>query len=64
MEFIVDLRSDVVTQPVPEMRKAIYEAKLGDMVFNDDPTVIKLEEMIAEMLGKEAALFVPSGMQM
>ena len=61
MEFIVDLRSDVVTKPVPEMRKAIYEAEVGDMIFNDDPTVIKLEKMMAEMLDKEAALFVPSG---
>jgi threonine aldolase len=58
---VVDLRSDTVTHPTPEMRKAMYEAELGDDVFGDDPTVNALEEGAAEMLGKEAALFVASG---
>ncbi|NLW39530.1 MAG: low-specificity L-threonine aldolase [Tissierellia bacterium] len=57
----IDLRSDTVTQPTEEMRKAMYEAKVGDDVYGDDPTVNGLEEMAAEMVGKEAALFVPSG---
>jgi len=58
---LIDLRSDTVTQPTPAMRKAMYEAELGDDVFGDDPTVNALEERAAEMLGKEAALFVASG---
>jgi threonine aldolase len=58
---IIDLRSDTVTKPSPEMRKAMYEAEVGDDVFKEDPTVNKLEEYIAELLGKEAALYVPSG---
>ena len=57
----VDLRSDTVTKPTPEMREAMAEAEVGDDVYGDDPTVNRLEEMAAEMLGKEAALFVPSG---
>jgi len=61
MTRIVDLRSDTITRPSPEMRRAIYEAEVGDDVFGDDPTVIKLQERVAEILGKEAALFVPSG---
>ena len=60
MEYI-DLRSDTVTKPTPEMREAMAEAEVGDDVFGDDPTVNHLEELAAEMLGKEAALFVPSG---
>ncbi|HNA89706.1 MAG TPA: low-specificity L-threonine aldolase [Anaerolineales bacterium] len=60
MEFI-DLRSDTVTKPTPEMREAMAEAEVGDDVYGDDPTVNKLQEKAAEMLGKEAALFVPSG---
>jgi threonine aldolase len=60
MEYI-DLRSDTVTTPTPEMREAMAEAEVGDDVYRDDPTVNKLEELAAEMLGKEAALFVPSG---
>jgi Threonine aldolase len=60
MEY-VDLRSDTVTKPTPEMREAMAEAEVGDDVYRDDPTVNRLEEMAAEMLGKEAALFVPSG---
>ncbi|HSW55453.1 MAG TPA: GntG family PLP-dependent aldolase [Ignavibacteriaceae bacterium] len=58
---VIDLRSDTVTKPSPEMRKAMYEAEVGDDVFKEDPTVNKLEEYIAELLGKEAALYVPSG---
>lgn len=57
----VDLRSDTVTKPTPEMREAMAEAEVGDDVYRDDPTVNRLEELAAEMLGKEAALFVPSG---
>src|SRR5688572_16052450 len=63
----IDLRSDTVTKPTPEMRAAIAEAVVGDDVFNDgpilgeDPTVNELQRTIAEMLGKEAALYVPSG---
>jgi len=60
MEYI-DLRSDTVTRPTPEMRAAMAEAEVGDDVFRDDPTVNRLEELAAEMLGKDAALFVPSG---
>lgn len=58
---IVDLRSDTVTQPTPEMREAMFKAEVGDDVFGDDPTVNCLEEMAAERMGKEAALFVASG---
>jgi threonine aldolase len=57
----IDLRSDTVTHPSPEMRRAMAEAELGDDVFGDDPTVIALEERAAEITGKEAALFVASG---
>lgn len=57
----VDLRSDTVTKPTPEMREAMAKAEVGDDVFRDDPTVNRLEAMAAEHLGKEAALFVPSG---
>jgi threonine aldolase len=58
---MIDLRSDTVTHPTPAMRKAMSEAELGDDVFGDDPTVNALEERAAELLGKEAALFVASG---
>ena len=58
---LVDFRSDTVTRPTPEMRRAIAEAEVGDDVFGDDPTVRRLEEETAALLGKEAALFVPSG---
>ncbi|MFQ6002115.1 MAG: low-specificity L-threonine aldolase [Candidatus Zixiibacteriota bacterium] len=58
---LIDLRSDTVTKPSKAMRQAIAEAEVGDDVFEDDPTVKKLEEMVAELLGKEKALFVPSG---
>lgn len=57
----VDLRSDTVTLPTPEMREAMYRAEVGDDVYGDDPTVRRLEEYAAEVVGKEAALFVPSG---
>ncbi len=58
---MIDLRSDTVTTPTPEMRKAMFEADVGDDVYGDDPTVNKLQELAAEIVGKEAALFVPSG---
>ncbi|MFZ5853770.1 MAG: GntG family PLP-dependent aldolase [Chloroflexota bacterium] len=58
---VIDLRSDTVTKPSPEMRRAMAEAEVGDDVFGDDPTVNALEERAAELLGKEAALFVASG---
>jgi len=60
MDYI-DLRSDTVTKPTPEMREAMAEAEVGDDVYRDDPTVNRLEELAANMLGKEASLFVPSG---
>lgn len=59
----VDLRSDTVTQPTPAMREAMMAAPLGDDVFGDDPTVNALQERIAALTGKEAALFMPSGTQ-
>lgn len=58
---MIDLRSDTVTQPTPKMRQAMYEARVGDDVYDDDPTVKALEAYAADLLGKEAALFVPSG---
>jgi threonine aldolase len=57
----IDLRSDTVTKPSPAMRRAMAEAEVGDDVFGDDPTVIALEERSAQLLGKEAGLFVASG---
>ena len=57
----IDLRSDTVTRPTPEMRKAMAEAEVGDDVYGEDPTVNRLEARAAESLGMEAALFVPSG---
>ena len=59
-EFI-DLRSDTVTRPSPEMRRAMFEAEVGDDVYAEDPTINKLEARAAEMFRREAALFVPSG---
>ncbi len=59
--MVVDLRSDTVTRPTPGMRRALAEAEVGDDVFGDDPTVKRLEERTAELLGQEAGLFVPSG---
>ncbi|HEX8990917.1 MAG TPA: low-specificity L-threonine aldolase [Anaerolineales bacterium] len=58
---VVDLRSDTVTKPTPEMREAMANAEVGDDVYGDDPTVNRLQEMAAEKMGKEAGLFVPSG---
>lgn len=58
---VIDLRSDTVTLPTEEMRRAMYEANLGDDVFGEDPTVNRLEEMAAHVVGKESALFTPSG---
>jgi len=58
---IVDLRSDTVTRPTPAMRQAMAEAVVGDDVLGDDPTVLRLQERIARIMGKEAACFVPSG---
>jgi threonine aldolase len=63
MGEITDLRSDTVTRPTPGMRRAIAEAVVGDDVFGDDPTVNALQDKIAALLGKEAALFLPSGTQ-
>lgn len=60
---IADLRSDTVTQPCAAMRAAMAEAEVGDDVYGDDPTVNRLEASLAERLGKEAGLFVPSGTQ-
>jgi len=60
MDF-VDLRSDTVTKPTEEMRAAMAAAEVGDDVYGEDPTVNRLQEMAAERMGKEAALFVPSG---
>ncbi|UTH75530.1 low-specificity L-threonine aldolase [Chromobacterium sp. IIBBL 290-4] len=57
----IDLRSDTVTQPTSAMRLAMFDAPVGDDVYGDDPTVLKLEALAAETLGKEAALLVPSG---
>ncbi|RJP64874.1 MAG: low specificity L-threonine aldolase, partial [Ignavibacteriales bacterium] len=59
MQKYIDLRSDTVTRPSEAMRKAIYNAEVGDDVFKEDPTVNKLQEYAAELLGKEAALYVP-----
>jgi len=61
MNSRIDLRSDTVTRPTPAMRKAMAGAEVGDDVFGEDPTVNRLQERAAELLGKEAALFVPSG---
>jgi len=60
-EGTIDFRSDTVTRPDAEMRKAMADAEVGDDVYGDDPTVNALEEMSAEVVGKEAAVFVPSG---
>lgn len=58
---IIDLRSDTVTKPTQKMREAMYKAEVGDDVYRDDPTMLELERKAAEKLGKQAALFVPSG---
>jgi threonine aldolase len=61
MTDIIDLRSDTVTRPTSGMRAAMAAAEVGDDVFGDDPTVCRLEERVADLLGKEAAIYVPSG---
>ena len=61
MDSWIDLRSDTVTKPTEPMRKAMYEAEVGDDVYSEDPTVNALEEKTAEMFAREAALFVPTG---
>ncbi len=61
MSEISDFRSDTVTRPTPEMRRAMAEAVVGDDVLGDDPTAIRLEALAAETMGKEAGLFMPSG---
>ncbi len=58
---MIDLRSDTVTKPSPEMRRAMFEAEVGDDVYAEDPTINRLEARAAEIFGREAALFVPSG---
>ena len=58
---MIDLRSDTVTKPSPEMRRAMFEAEVGDDVYAEDPTINRLEQRSAEISGREAALFVPSG---
>jgi threonine aldolase len=58
---MIDLRSDTVTKPSPAMRHAMAQAEVGDDVFGEDPTVNRLQEVAARLMGKEAALFVPSG---
>src|ERR671938_458917 len=57
----IDVRSDTVTKPTPAMRRAMAEAEVGDDVLDGDPTVLRLEARVAELLGKESALFFPSG---
>ncbi len=61
MDRFIDLRSDTVTRPTPAMRSAMATAEVGDDVLGDDPTVERLQRRTAEMLGLEAALYVPSG---
>lgn len=63
MKYSLDFRSDTVTRPSPAMKQAMLEAPLGDDVLGDDPTVNRLQDMAADMLGFEAALFAPSGTQ-
>lgn len=58
---MIDLRSDTVTRPTPEMRRAMADAEVGDDVYGEDPTVNRLEQRAAEIMGKEAGLFVPTG---
>lgn len=60
-ERLLDFRSDTITRPTPAMRRTMAEAEVGDDVFGDDPSVNRLQQRVAEILGKEAALFVPSG---
>ena len=58
---MIDLRSDTVTKPTEKMKESMMKAKVGDDVFGEDPTVNELQKQMADMLGKEGALFVPSG---
>src|SRR5205814_374409 len=58
---LIDLRSDTVTRPTPAMRAAMAKAEVGDDVYGEDPTINRLEQRAAEIMGKEAALFVPTG---
>src|SRR5207245_10255382 len=58
---MIDLRSDTVTKPSPAMREAMAQAEVGDDVFGEDPTVNRLQDVAARLLGKDASLFVPSG---
>ena len=58
---VIDLRSDTVTRPTPEMRRAMAEAEVGDDVYGEDPTLNRLEQRAAEIFAREAAIFVPSG---
>src|SRR3546814_20413358 len=60
---MIDFRSDTVTQPTPAMKQAMMDAPLGDDVMGDDPTVLQLQDMAADLLGFEDALFAPSGTQ-
>lgn len=60
-EQMVDLRSDTVTKPTPEMRRAMFEAEVGDDVYAEDPTINRLQDRAAEIFGREAAIFVPTG---
>jgi threonine aldolase len=59
--MLIDLRSDTVTKPTPQMKEYMFNAAIGDDVFEEDPTVVELEKKIARLFGKEAALFCPSG---
>lgn len=61
MGKIIDLRSDTITLPAKEMRKAIYEAEVGDDVYREDPSVNKIEEIAASLTGKEKSIFIPTG---
>jgi threonine aldolase len=61
MSEFIDLRSDTVTKPTPEMRRAMFEAEVGDDVYHEDPTINRLEEAAARATGKEASVFVPTG---
>src|SRR5260370_6163899 len=61
MQLPIDLRSDAVTWQTPGMRAAMQAAEVGDDVFHEDPTINRLEERVAQLLGQESALFVPSG---
>ena len=63
MKLPVDLRSDTITQPTAAMRDAMFSARLGDDVFQEDPTVNELQQFAADYFGKEAALFCASGTQ-